>query len=165
MANHADRALAARRVQDVIRIRLDGAEFWDLLEFVREQEQEEGSAWFVSESGSPLSEGMIRKYQEKADDAIGATVQKSRKKLIGRHLAQRRHLYGKAVLAGDLRTALACIQDEAKLVGLYPSEKKPPADPNALPPITIMIVPPPVPRHVSALEPPSPAAVRGDVDG
>jgi hypothetical protein len=48
-----------------------------------------------------------------------------RDQLIRRHLAQRRNLYAKAVLAGDLRTALACVQDEAKLEGLYPSERKP----------------------------------------
>jgi hypothetical protein len=34
----ADKALSARRVDDILRIRLDGAQWWDVLEYVREKE-------------------------------------------------------------------------------------------------------------------------------
>jgi hypothetical protein len=114
----ADKALSTRRVDDILRIRLDGAQFWDVREFVREKETEKGSAWYLGEGGKPLSDGQIRRYQQKADDLIYSAHERSRKKLFRRHLAQRRNLYARAVTTGDLRTALACLQDEAKLTGL-----------------------------------------------
>jgi hypothetical protein len=46
-----------------------------------------------------------------------------REKLLGRHLAQRRNLYAKAVLAGDLRAALAAADSEAKLLNLFPATR------------------------------------------
>jgi hypothetical protein len=117
------RALPAEvqaRVNDALRIRLDGAEFWDLREFVRE---EAGSAWHLEPGENPLSDSQIRRYQQWADAAIDASGERSRKKLLRRHAAKRRNLYAKAVLAGDHRTALACLSDEAKLLGLYPAER------------------------------------------
>jgi len=36
----ADKALVQRRVDDVLRIRLDGAQWWDVREYVREKEGE-----------------------------------------------------------------------------------------------------------------------------
>jgi hypothetical protein len=119
----ADKALSARRVEDLLRIRLDGAQWWDVREYVREKEGEAGSAWFVAEGEGPLSDGQIRRYQTKADKLILSSHERSRKKLFRRHLAQRRHLYAKAVLAGDYRTALAVAVDEARLQGLYPAER------------------------------------------
>jgi hypothetical protein len=116
----ADKALSARRVHEILCIRLDGAQWWDVLQFVREKEREEGSAWFVPQGAKPLSEAMIRKYQQRADALMLQAHGKSRQRLIRRHLAQRRHLYGKAVLAGEIDTALRVLQDEAKLAGLYP---------------------------------------------
>jgi hypothetical protein len=126
----ADKALSARRVDDVLRIRLDGAEFWDVVQFVREKQQEAGSAWFLAEDDNPLSDAMIRKYQERADKLVMASHEKSRKKLFRRHLAQRRALYAKAATSGDVRAALACLQDEAELLGLYPPKKIAPTNPT-----------------------------------
>jgi hypothetical protein len=123
MAKKADKALAARRVEDLLRIRLDGAEFWDVREYVREKEGESRSAWFLKEGENPLSDGQIRRYQGKADALILQSHERSRKRLLRRHLAQRRNLYAKAVLQGDVRTALAVLQDKAKMEGLYPAEK------------------------------------------
>src|SRR5262245_56161278 len=114
----ADKALAARRAEDILRIRLDGAEWWDVREFVREKEKEQGSAWFVGEGETPSSDSMIRKYQERADALMMQAHEKSRKKLLRRHLAQRRNLYARAVTTGDLRTALACLRDEGEMLGL-----------------------------------------------
>ena len=121
---HADKAMAARRVDEILRIRLDGAEFWDLCEFVRGKELLPGSNWFLQPGTTPLSESQIRRYQGEADALISSAHERSRKKLFRRHLARRRHLYAKAATSGDLRTALACVQDEAKLLGLYPLAEK-----------------------------------------
>jgi hypothetical protein len=115
----ADKALAARRVEDILRIRLDGAEWWDVVQFVRENQSEQGSAWFLAEGEKPLSEAMIRKYQERADKLVIESHEKSRKKLLRRHLAQRRNLYARAVTTGELATALRCLDSEALLLGLH----------------------------------------------
>jgi hypothetical protein len=122
MAKKADPALVARRIDDVLRIRLDGAEWWDVRDFVREKEKEEGSAWFVPEDGAPLSDAQVRRYQLRADRLVQSSHERSRKKLLRRHLAQRRALYAKATTSGELRTALAVLQDEAQLLGLYPQK-------------------------------------------
>jgi hypothetical protein len=117
----ADKALSARRVDEILRIRLDGAEWWDVREYVREQEKVEDSAWFVAEGATSLSDAMIRKYQEKADRLVWQSHEKSRRKLLRRHLAQRRNLFAKAVAQGDVKAALAVLRDEAELLDLYPS--------------------------------------------
>jgi hypothetical protein len=126
----ADKAQVARRIDDILRIRLDGAEFWDVREFVREKEKEQRSAWFLAEGEEPLSDGQIRRYQQKADRLMLQSHERNRKKLLRRHLAQRRNLYARATTTGDIRTALAVLQDEAKLEGLYPPQKIAPTTPD-----------------------------------
>jgi hypothetical protein len=106
-----------------VRIRLDGAKEWDVSEYVREQEQTDGSPWNLAEDETPLSERQIRRYIEKADRLIDESTRESRKRALRRHLARREAMYAKAMNAGDIRTALAVAQDEAKLRGLYPAEK------------------------------------------
>jgi hypothetical protein len=123
----ADKALSARRVEDILRIRLDGAEWWDVVQFVRENQSEQTSAWFVAEGEKPLSEAMIRKYQERADKLLIESHEKSRKKLLRRHLAQRRNLFARAVTTGELATALRCLDSEAALLALHTPRLAPPA--------------------------------------
>jgi hypothetical protein len=115
--------LTERRVGEMLRIRLDGAERWDIVDYIRSKECEAGSAWELKAGASPLSEAMIWKLLERADALIHESHSRNRKQLFRRHLAQRRNLYAKAVLAGDLRTALACVKDEAEMLGLYPAKK------------------------------------------
>src|SRR5262249_47926914 len=69
--------------------------------------------------GKPLSDGQLWRYIRRADQMIAESCRASRRKLLRRHLAQRRNLYAKAVSAGDYRTALAVVRDEAELQGLY----------------------------------------------
>ena len=123
MSNQASKARTQQRVEELLRIRLDGAEFWDVREFVREKEAEPGSAWYRDGNATPLSDSQIRRLMSRADDLIAEANVRSRKRLVRLHLARRRNLYAKAVLSGDLRTALSCLQDEAKLVGLYAPDK------------------------------------------
>ncbi|VTT97584.1 unnamed protein product [Gemmataceae bacterium] len=40
----ATKPVISQRVEEVLRIRLDGAKFWDVREYVREKEREDGSA-------------------------------------------------------------------------------------------------------------------------
>jgi hypothetical protein len=118
-AARATKAQVQARVEDVLRIRLDGAEFWDVREWAREQEQKPGSAWERKDGAKPLSDGQLWRYIGMADKLIAESCRASRKKLLRRHLAQRRNLYAKAVSAGDYRAALAAARDEAELLGLY----------------------------------------------
>jgi hypothetical protein len=124
------KATVARRVEEVLRIRLDGAEFWDVREYAREKEKEPGSAWELTPDGKPLSDGQLWRYIGRADRMIAESCRASRKKLLRRHLAQRRNLYAKAVSQGDVRAALAVLTDEAKLIGLYAPVKVAPTNPD-----------------------------------
>jgi hypothetical protein len=126
----ATKAIVAQRVEEVLRIRLDGAEFWDVREYAREKEQEAGSLWELPPDGKPLSDGQLWRYVAAADKLIAASCPASRKKLLRRHLAQRRNLYAKALSQGDIKAALAVLRDEALMQGLYPPTKIAPANPK-----------------------------------
>jgi hypothetical protein len=117
----ATKAQVEARVTELLRIRLDGAEFWDIREYVREKEQEDGSPWNLPEGGKPLSDSQLWRYLARVDRAIAESCHASRKRLLRGHLAVRRSLFAKAVGQGDIRAALACKRDEAELLGLYPS--------------------------------------------
>jgi hypothetical protein len=127
----APKELVDARVQDLLRIILDGAEEgWDLCEFVREREAEEGSPWHLAEGEKPLSYSQIRRYAARAERLIAESCRASRKRLLRRHLARRRNLYAKACLQGDVRAALACLDSEADLLGLFAPKKIAPTNPK-----------------------------------
>jgi hypothetical protein len=118
----ATKARILQRVEEVLRIRLDGAEFWDLREYAREKEKEVGSAWELPKDGKPLTDPTLWRYIRQADKLISESCRSSRKKLLRNHLAQRRNLYAKA--------ALAIKKDEAELLDLYPPKKIAPTTPD-----------------------------------
>src|SRR4051794_4222826 len=104
------RAQVEARTSEILRIRLDGAEIWDVREYVREKEREEGSPWHLAEGQKPLSDSQLWRYIARADKEVAAACRASRKKLLRRHLAQRRNLFAKALSAGDYRAALAAAE-------------------------------------------------------
>ncbi len=115
----ATKAQVQARVEEVLAIRLDGAEFWHVREYAREKEREEGSAWHLDDGAKPLSDGQLWRYVGMADKLIAQSCRASRQKLLRRHLAQRRNIFGKAMSAGDYRAALAAAESEARLEGLF----------------------------------------------
>ena len=117
MSKRATTPEVLRRVDEILRIRLDGAEFWDVREYVRGKEVEAGSPWQLKDGEKPMSEGNLWRYVAKADQAMEESASRSRKKLIRSHAAKRRNLYAKAVLSADYRTALACLRDHASAAG------------------------------------------------
>jgi hypothetical protein len=120
----ATKAQVEARTRDILRILLDGAEpGWDICEFVREQERQEGSVWHVGE-GQPLSYSQVMRYVQKAENLIRESCRTSRKKLIRRHEAMRRALYAKAVSQGDIRAAVTVLKDLADLQGVYPPKRR-----------------------------------------
>src|SRR5262245_55168373 len=120
----ATKAQVEARVNDLLRIILDGAvKEWDLCEFVRKQEQEEGSHWYLADGEKPLSYSQIRRYAVKVDKLIAKSNRTSQKKQLQQHIAMRRNLYAAAVRQGDVRAAMAVLRDLAELQGLYPPKK------------------------------------------
>ncbi len=67
-----------------------------------------------------IEERQVREYIHKADELLVERLDKKRKPVIARHIAQRQALFARAVNAADLRTALAILDSECKLRGLYP---------------------------------------------
>jgi hypothetical protein len=116
------KAQVEQRVADVLAIRLAGAQLWDVREYVREKEAEDGSPWRLADGQKPLSDSQLYRYIDRADKCIASACLASRKKLLRRHRAQRQYLYGLAVSQGDVRAALACLDSEAKLAGLFEDE-------------------------------------------
>jgi hypothetical protein len=103
--------IVAQRIEEVLRIRIDGAEFHDVVQYSSEQK------WNVGER-------QLWKYIARADQLIVERQTKGRKKLLARHFTQRRSLYARALNAADYRTCHAILAEEAKLRGLYPDTKE-----------------------------------------
>src|SRR4051794_41464808 len=107
------KAVVAQRVHEVFKLRIGGAEFAD----IREYAAAPGRAWGVSDS-------QLWRYIRAADALCKEHFDARAGHLLARHLLQRRQLYAHAMSAGDFRTALAVLRDEADLEGLYPPEKR-----------------------------------------
>ena len=104
-------AEVALRVEEVLRIRLDGAQYHDVVQY-------------AAEKGWGLKERQVATYIRRADDLLVERQDKSRKRAIARHLARREALFARCVNAADYRTALAVLTDLAKLQGLYPDSRE-----------------------------------------
>jgi len=113
----AEKAEIARRIDEVLRIIVDGAEFHDIVQYAAEKQ------WGVKER-------QLRNYIAKANDLLAQRRERDRDKLLARHIAQRRNLYARALNAADYRTALTVAKDEAELEGLYPPTKIAPTNPD-----------------------------------
>jgi hypothetical protein len=103
----SDRTTLLKRSEEVLAMRLNGAEFADIKQHAEEQ------GWGVSGRS-------LQRYIVYGDKQLAKTLEKDRERLINRHIAQRRALYQKALAEKDHATALRVLQDEASLLGLYP---------------------------------------------
>jgi hypothetical protein len=115
-------ATIRQRVEELLSIRLEGATFLDARRYVAEKEGEGVTPWTIPEGGKPVSERTLWRYLQQTDKLLAQTCRESRKRLLRRHLAQRRHLYAAAYQQGDIKTALSVLKDEAELRGLYPAK-------------------------------------------
>jgi hypothetical protein len=113
------KAEVAKRVSEVFKLRLGGAEFADIREYAAAPEQ----GWNVSDS-------QLWRYILAADALCKDYFDAKAEYLLPRHLLQRRQLYAHCMSAGDFRTALAVLKDEAELERLYPPKKVAPTDPT-----------------------------------
>jgi hypothetical protein len=115
----SSKAEVLKRVEEVFKLRLGGAEFHDIREYAAAPEQ----AWGVSDT-------QLWRYIKAADALVKERFDAKAEHLLARHLLQRRHLYAHAMGAGDFGTALRVLQDEAKLEGLYRPTKIAPTNPT-----------------------------------
>jgi hypothetical protein len=108
-----------KRVEEVFKLRLGGAEYADIVQFASAPEQN----WDVSER-------QIRNYIAAADALVKERFDAKADHLLARHCLQRRQLYAHAVGAGDFATAQRILDSEAKLEGLFPPTKIAPTTPD-----------------------------------
>jgi len=109
----ATKSEVARRVEAVTRLRLAGAEFWDIREFASSTDPATGKEpWNVTDK-------QLRRYITASGPLLASALETRRDELVARHIAQRHHLYAKNMATGDFRAALEVLKDEAKLQGLY----------------------------------------------
>ncbi len=106
----ATKAEVWQRVNEVLAIRLDGAEFHDILQY-------------AAEKGWGVGERQLWNYVRAADKLLVERLERDRDKLFARHVGQRRALLGRCVTAGDYSTASRILRDEAELLGLYPPKR------------------------------------------
>ena len=116
-----------KRVEEILQIRLSGAEFVDIRQH-------------ASENGWKLSDRQLRRYIARTDDLLAETLEKNRDKIFNRHIAQRRALYARAASISDYGTCLRILKDEAELLGLYPDRN----GPQGVEAAAVVSVPPPL---------------------
>src|SRR5688572_5893017 len=105
----SDKITVAKRVQDVSKLILMGAAHSDI-------------EAFGTERGWNVSRRQLQRYVKIAHEQMAKASLQNRQQLIGRHVLQRRALFARALKAGDLRTALQAVKDEAQLQGVYPGK-------------------------------------------
>jgi hypothetical protein len=115
----ATKAEVRQRVDEVLKLRLGGAEFHDIVQYASDPER----SWQVSER-------QLWNYIAAADALCKERFDAKADHLLARHLLQRRALFAHAMAAGDYLTALAVLKDEAELEALYPPKKVAPTNPE-----------------------------------
>jgi hypothetical protein len=78
----------------------------------------------------PAASAQVRRYMTEAHRRIKERYQARADYSFSKHMLRREQLYAHAMGAGDFRTALSVLQDEAKLEGLYPPTKVAPTNPE-----------------------------------
>ena len=109
-----------RRIQAILQIRLDGAEAWDVRDFVALKEAAGESPWAIE--GKPLNAAQIGSIIKAADKLIAESSPGDPPE-VARHKAKLKNLYARAVQSGDVRTARSILCDIAKMEGL--NKRKP----------------------------------------
>jgi hypothetical protein len=98
-----------RRVLEVLRLRLDGAELADICDYAAQQ----GPPWGLSRS-------QLYRYIRAAERYCKRHFEKEAGTLLAKHVKQRHRLYARANADGDLATALRALDSAARLAGLFP---------------------------------------------
>jgi hypothetical protein len=143
----ASRATVEARIQEIVELRLGGAEYIDIVDPAGRNRDENGQPiepWGVKRS-------QIFRYIQEADKRIAGYFDARAPSLLARHLLQRRRLYAHSMEMRDLKTALAILKDEALLEQLYQAAA-PPTPPDDRPPLRPEDVTAVLSRQLRALE-------------
>jgi hypothetical protein len=108
----SSKAEVQKRIEQIFKLRLGGAEFADILQYAAAPEQNWG-----------VKDRQLWTYIARADALMKERFDAKADHLLARHLLQRRLLYAQCMAAGAFGDALRVLQDEAKLEGLYPASK------------------------------------------
>jgi hypothetical protein len=111
----ATSAVIAARVEAILRLRIDGAQFHDIRDYANQPPKPE-EPWQVSDS-------QLKRYIQKSDELLRQRTEKSKSREIRLHLARREGLYARALKWADFKTALAVLDSLAKLRGLFPDPR------------------------------------------
>jgi hypothetical protein len=103
--------LDPERVKEVLRIRIDGAQLHDVIDYAAEK------AWSATEEECAA---LIRA----ADNLLVRRQDRSRKRITARHIAQREALYARALNGADYGTSVRILGEIAKLQGLYDKSRE-----------------------------------------
>jgi hypothetical protein len=110
----ADGATVKQRVNQVLRFRLEGRSFQEIVHF-------------SSLNGWCVGERQLKKYIRKADELLTEQQDRKRKNLIARHIARREMLFSVAFSVSenpnDFRACAAILDSSAKLHGLFPDPR------------------------------------------
>ncbi len=105
-----DKRTTELRIEAVYRMILDGWTSAQILQNVTRQ-------WDIKIR-------MAHTYLARALQRVREEAQQDHEQLLAEHLAARRQLRREAKQAKDLRLAADILRDEAKLLGLYPAERR-----------------------------------------
>lgn len=122
--DRADDVTIAQRITCIVQLMLDGAQSWDILQYVAERENAGEIPWKMGADQKHLCERQLRNYIAQARERISEAALQQEKDAIHLHISQRKTLYARCIEAGDYRTALFILEDLAKLTDLYPAPKK-----------------------------------------
>ena len=102
-------ATMEQRVEEVLRIRIDGAALHEVRAYAAQQ------GWNVGER-------QLQNYMRKADKLFREQRERRRGLLLSIHHARRESLYARAVNGSDYRVALAILDSMARLDGFFCDE-------------------------------------------
>jgi hypothetical protein len=104
----ADRATVLTRVEQVLALRLTGADLTEIRRFASAQVP----PWNVSDR-------QLERYCQASDKLLEERLDLDRKRLLRLHVARRRALYSKCMASRDFTNARLVMADEAELLHLY----------------------------------------------
>lgn len=132
------------RTREVARALLEGVLGFDIAGWIREQEANPTSAFYVDDESlrRPLCDESVRIYIRKAEALVADSFTGDRQQLLAMHLARREDLYRRAMAEGAGGFALEVLKDSAKLVGLYAPDRTEHTGANgaALPALSAMVL-------------------------
>lgn len=108
-----------RRVETILRLRLDGGQLHDLRVYANDP-----SAEAVEARGGPpwdVADDELAKLITRADDLLIARTKHENRGAVALQWARRDALYLRAINAGDYAVALSILRDQAAILGMYPN--------------------------------------------